>query len=750
LRENIYKICNKVIESGLIFLVIFTPLAFGSVHVWAYSLMELTVFILLLTWLLKSLLISGKSKVKSKKKSIFLTLNSQLSFFKTPLNIPLLFFLFLVIFQMIPLPPSALKLLSPNTYCLYQQILPGWPYEQDAGYRMQDTGYRMQDAGYTIHDTRYRIQDTRYRMQDGGFNSTNSTNPMKSMNSWRSLSIYPHSTKDELFKFLAYIGVFFLIVNTVRSKEEIQRLVIAIIIVGAVIAFLGIMQMVSRTDKIYWFWKSHYKTGGYFGPYVNPNHFASYLEMVIPLALGFLISRQKPHFRNKSTSWRYRLATLDTWLSTHALLIFLIVIMITALFFSLSRGGILTFFFSIVLMFNFLLHTRRQQKRRLKLLVSVLSLSILFLIWMGIDPVLKELSTLLNLKTASPERPIAWKDTLRLVKDFPILGIGLGNFQYLFPKYKTITSQSFWTHAHNDYLEMLADTGILGTLFFFGGLLLFLIIVIKKWLERRHPFVRGITLGGTIGCIAILLHSGAEFNLHIPANILLLFIILGLTVATVHLKMRGEKEFSLLPTRTFTLDTKVKQLLIYSLTLVLIICLSVSVIRGYLGARCFQLSKSQNNSMNPMNPSNPNNLFTQSLNYLNKAIVYDPSNAKYHYELGQFYARLFSISWKEGVWELERGKWVFQFKEKTLDYGLKTFDSYYQAVKLQPTNGWYHLCLGWIIDQLSKLATLQSINSKNLVNSAKALQEFNIAVMLDPTNDYLRNYVKKWTSKLSK
>ncbi|RLA93672.1 MAG: hypothetical protein DRG25_04080, partial [Deltaproteobacteria bacterium] len=363
MRENIYKICNKVIESGLIFLVIFTPLAFGSVHVWAYSLMELTVFILLLTWLLKSLLISGKSKVKSKKKSIFLTLNSQLSFFKTPLNIPLLFFLFLVIFQMIPLPPSALKLLSPNTYCLYQQILLGWPYEQDAGCRIQDAGYR--------------IQDTRYRMQDGGFNSTNSTDPMNSMNSmnsWRSLSIYPHSTKDELFKFLAYIGVFFLIVNTVRSKEQIQRLVIAIIIVGAVIAFLGIMQMVSRTDKIYWFWKSHYKTGGYFGPYVNPNHFASYLEMVIPLALGFLISRQKPHFRNKSTSWRYRLATLDTWLSTHALLIFLIVIMITALFFSLSRGGILTFFFSIVLMFNFLLHTRRQQERRLKLLVSVLSL----------------------------------------------------------------------------------------------------------------------------------------------------------------------------------------------------------------------------------------------------------------------------------------------------------------------------------------------------------------------------------------
>ncbi len=151
-----------------------------------------------------------------------------------------------------------------------------------------------------------------------------------------------------------------------------------------------------------------------------------------------------------------------------------------------------------------------------------------------------------------------------------------------------------------------------------------------------------------------------------------------------------------------------------------------------------------------MNPSNPNNLFTQSLNYLNKAIVYDPSNAKYHYELGQFYARLFSISWKEGVWKLERGKWIFQFKEKTLDYGLKAFDSYCQAVKLQPTNGWYHLCLGWIIDRLSKLATLQSINSKNLVNSAKALQEFNIAVMLDPTNDYLRNYVKKWTSKLSK
>jgi O-antigen ligase len=531
------------------------------------------------------------------------------------------------------------------------------------------------------------------------------------------------------------MGTFFLIINTIRSRNQIMRLVIAIIIAGTIVAFLGIIQMVSRTDKIYWFWQSHYKTGGYFGPYVNPNHFAGYLEMVIPLTLGFLITKLLNYSITHTGSWRHRLSRIESHLSKNALLIFVIVIMAAALFLSLSRGGIISFLLSLVF-FSIILGLKKTQRKKRKVVLIILGLVFAFLIWIGIDPVLKELSTLSNLHKASPHRPLVWKDTLNLVKDFPLFGVGLGNFQHLYPKYKTIKSKVFWDHTHNDYLEMLSDTGSLGVLFLFGGLVFFLAKIIKKWQQRRDPFVVGITLGGLTSVMAILLHSTVEFNLHIPANAMLLFIILGLTVATSHLKMRGKKEYSLLPTRTLTLNPRMK-LVVYPLTLILIIGLSVSVVRGYLGVRYFQLSKSQNNSINP------NDSFTQLLNYLSRAIALDPSNARYHYELGQYYANLMSKSWKEGVWKLEKGKWIFDPGEKTLDYGFKALDSYFRALQLQPTNAWYHFSLGWISTQLSLLLK-NSINSMNSINPGK---EFSLAVMLDPTNKYLRDYVKKWSRK---
>ena len=155
-----------------------------------------------------------------------------------------------------------------------------------------------------------------------------------------------------------------------------------------------------------------------------------------------------------------------------------------------------------------------------------------------------------------------------------------------------------------------------------------------------------------------------------------------------------------------------------------------------------------------------------SINPLLSALSLDPSNAIYHYELGHYYAQVMSESWKESKWRLERGKWIIEFKEKTLDYGLLTLDSYSQAVNLQPTNGYYHLCLGWILDQLSLLNSINSTNSTNLsrlprssnVRGEKSerlshrdpknsTNEFSLAVMLDPSNKHTIDYVTRWQSK---
>ena len=175
--------CNKIIEFGLIFLVVFTPLAFGTVHIWSITIMELVVIFLLTVWIAK--LIASRHKLKNSKPS-----SLTLEFTKTPLNLPILLFVCFILFQLSPLPPFAIKHLSPNTYKLYETTLPNY----DAGGHLQVSKYKLD-----YKNLNFQQQTSNYRP----------------------LTIYSHATKMELLKFLSYIFVFFIIINNLRSRKQI-------------------------------------------------------------------------------------------------------------------------------------------------------------------------------------------------------------------------------------------------------------------------------------------------------------------------------------------------------------------------------------------------------------------------------------------------------------------------------------------------------------------------------------------------
>ncbi|MDL1958520.1 MAG: O-antigen ligase family protein [Deltaproteobacteria bacterium] len=668
---NVYRIFNIIIECGIIFLIVFTPLAFGTVHVWAYTVMELVILFLLLVWLLKLIYVNRSFP------------RLLLSSVRTPLNLPLCLFFLLVLFQMVPLSPSVIEHISPNTHSLYIQTVPG----------------------YGIHDT--------------GLNSSDKISPS------RPLSIYSHATRDELLKFLAYAAVFFLIINNIKTRDQIRRLVLAIVITGTIVAFLGILQMLSGANKIYWFWLSKYKIGNYFGPYVNPNHFAGYMGMVTPLGIGLLIAQLLNRSFIPAGSWRHRLSVIESHLSKNSLLIFLIVIMGLSLFFSLSRGGILCFLFSMVFFFT-ILGIKRSQRKKRKIGAVILGLIFTMLIWIGIDPVLRELSTLADIRFISNTRTIISKDTLDIARDFPFFGVGLGNFQYVYPKYTTLKLQGVFTHAHNDYMEMLADAGWPGAILFFGGIVFLLIKTLMLWYRRKDPFVIGITLGGVTGAVFILLQSMVTFNFHIPANAMLFFIILGLTTVVVNPSI---------PTRTISLRSRMK-LAVYPLMFILLAVLAVTVVSAYQGEKHFKLYKS---STGPMIPHT-----------LIKSIACDPSHAACHYELGRYYARAMSKCCKEGKWEYVKGKWVFEPGKDAFSNGLMALDSYFQAVILQPANAWYHFNLGWIIEQLVRYYPEATAGPISRYPSIRPVDEFNLAIILAPGNSYIKKHVEKSKAESSK
>ena len=104
------------------------------------------------------------------------------------------------------------------------------------------------------------------------------------------------------------------------------------------------------------------------------------------------------------------------------------------------------------------------------------------------------------------------------------MGTGLGTLQIVYPAYETLYDGRVVNHTHNDYLELLAEAGILGVLcsgWFIGVLFL---ESLKGLRNLRSSFNSALNLSGLIGCCGILVHSLVDFNLHIPANALLFFI----------------------------------------------------------------------------------------------------------------------------------------------------------------------------------------------------------------------------------
>ena len=453
--------------------------------------------------------------------------------FSFPHFFPIIAFLALIIFQMTPLPPSAIKLLSPKTYELYSQTLDGYPH---GGGTIRSEFKEMRDI-----ESRGQRLEVRGKTLEGkkkGF-----------FENWRTLSIYPHATRTELLKIISYLGIFLLIINYVDSKRKLIHIATVIVFSGIVVALLGMIQKVAEAPSIYWFWEPQFKKdASFFGPFVNPNHFAGYIEMVIPLSIGLFMVKWKHMGKDQLRGIREYLVTICNEEGCKLILFsFFIILMVGALFISSSRGGIIGFLGSVVFLLSIMIK-KEKRSRNIAIIVGFLICAFSFLIWMGIKPLLEEFSSIQDI---SKDYDIQyrfqnWKDSNRLIQDFPIFGAGLETFSTIFPQYKTIGLQYYYLHLENDYLQLLCEMGIVG----FGILLWFVLSLFwqirsghAKYDARGLSSVRYISLYGCLtGLVAIMIHSFWDFNMHIPSNALLLSMNMGLAVAGVRIGPRGNFE----------------------------------------------------------------------------------------------------------------------------------------------------------------------------------------------------------------
>ncbi|GAI30658.1 unnamed protein product, partial [marine sediment metagenome] len=165
---------------------------------------------------------------------------------------------------------------------------------------------------------------------------------------------------------------------------------------------------------------------------------------------------------------------------------------------------------------------------------------ILISLYVGIDATIERFA--LD-KLLHEGRLVYWSDVTSIVGDFPLFGTGLGTFASVYPAYEESRRPGHLSHAHNDFLEYLSELGVVGMILLFGGILFMVVSSFLIWRVRSHPQVKGLAMGGIVAIVVILIHSIADFNLHIPANMVLFTVVLSLTAVTAFYK-RSERNKS--------------------------------------------------------------------------------------------------------------------------------------------------------------------------------------------------------------
>src|SRR5881394_122633 len=347
--------------------------------------------------------------------------------------------------------------------------------------------------------------------------------------SYFTVSMAQYQTVSHLLLLVTYLTAFFLTLFLCRDRNAKKRLVFAIVSLGVFEALYGLIQYLTGWQQIFAYVKKYYLEEAT-GTYVNRNHFAGFLEMILPFAVVLTLRGTRPLFQNTSSrtttlrkiASRTELLSLVFWL-------FLAILLFVALVLSRSRMGIISALVSLVAILA-LDGTASMRERTRVAVAALFFLGVLGLVvWIGSDPVLSRFETLGQEYNLSGQNRISiWRDTLGLIRHHPLLGTGLGSFSTVYPSVQTVFLTLLVEHAHCDYLEVASELGLPGAILVFGSIFWVLAQTAGQYKKTEESFDKAVSLGCIGSIAAILVHSLADFNLYIPANALVFTVILAL------------------------------------------------------------------------------------------------------------------------------------------------------------------------------------------------------------------------------
>ncbi len=363
---------------------------------------------------------------------------------------------------------------------------------------------------------------------------------------WMHLSVDMKATMLQWVQFSASLLFYVLSVQLLSRSVVLRWMIDVVISFGAVMALAAILCHFSAPEKIFWLWDSFQSRP--FGPYINRNHYAGFIVMLFPVTLCMLLYN-KP--RIVYETWRERISEFFTYRTTHRyLFLFLAVLLMgISVFVSLSRGGIVCLSLALFVLGVFM-SFHNGSRRGKGVMVAVFSGVILLSVgWFGWDPIFSRFNDIRSdTGDIAEARLPAWRDSLEIIKAYPLLGTGAGTFFHAHKAFRNKTpGRGLFHHAHNDYLETAANLGLIGLTGFIAFIVTVVLVSTKRFLIRHDSYAVYLFFGAITGLAAILIHSAMDYQLQIGANALYFFFIASLCVAATHTRMRFSRHETLLP-----------------------------------------------------------------------------------------------------------------------------------------------------------------------------------------------------------
>jgi O-antigen ligase len=365
------------------------------------------------------------------------------------------------------------------------------------------------------------------------------------------ISLAPFDAEGELLKLSAYAAFFLIVLHFAKYRRGFFAVIHAIISTGAVLACLGIAQNAWFSGKIYGIFESG--SGSPFGPFVNHNHFAGYMELALGLSLGMLLA-EIYRFRKRTLlpgigsyyAWIWHREGSRCWVFLAST-----ILMIIALVASQSRGGMASFALTCVIAAIPAIVRGGKDRDSLasrsdiyfrKALISMLLLGALLV---G--------TLLLTSGTAGRWRSIMdasaryrisiWHKGIGAISDFPATGTGLGSFSSIFPRYQMAAYTSEIGHAENEYLQWTIETGLVGLAIMAFTLFAFARLTYFRLPARKDGYYRCIGYGTLLSVTSLGIHNLSDFNTHVTSNALTFVAVAAVAIVAInyHRGQGGER-----------------------------------------------------------------------------------------------------------------------------------------------------------------------------------------------------------------